>query len=776
MENNVIDKEVIEAKKNADHFGLKYISLRGMNIPFDVLSIIPEDIARKNQVIVYKKEGKHIDIAIADPKKLQQRAPEILSDLKKKQGYNFSIFVTTSSDFNYALLGYKQKNDRSRSSNSDKKKINKNDDMSNEIVDLKNRDIPYNTLIKFPRNIAEKYRIIIFEENDDGKTVNVAVEDPDNLQTQEILDFIGSRNNIKIKQFKAKSEDIDQVLKLYDKKPEVKEVKHEEVVHNAEKNVAISSNNVSDHVTETVEQPKRQEFKKNDIKPEIFHKPVDESIKNISNIKQATDSVASSTIKPVMNQLKSNDAGTQKDIIKDEPRYDEKSEEVTDSDINSSPIGEVKSISDKDSMTITASSDEEQNLDKLLPNGVKDVGELAQIVKSGSIPRIVAAIIYLATKLEASDVHLEADTKNFYLRYRMDGILKEVLKMPLSLQAPIVSRIKILTKLKIDEQRIPQDGRFDVIVLNKEIDLRVSTLPTIHGEKIVMRLLDKTTGVIDLEKLGLIGVNLKRVQTAIDKPYGIIFVTGPTGSGKTTTLYAILNKLNTAEVNIVTLEDPVEYELPGINQCQIKPKIGFGFADGLRSILRQDPNIIMVGEVRDSETANMATHAALTGHLVLSTLHTNDSCGALPRLIDMGVEPYLITSSINAIVAQRLVRKLCDKCKEEAQIPDRLRKQIQDELSKSYDPEIKKIATSEMKFYKPKGCSACKDGYKGRIGLFEVLSMTDRIEQLAVNRATTSIIKRAALNQGLVTMREDGFAKAVQGFTSIDEIIRVTSK
>lgn len=776
MDDNVINKEVEEAKKQAKHFGLKFVSLRGVNIPYDVLSIIPEDISRKNQVVVYKRDAKHIEIAIADPKKLQQKAPEILTDLKKKQGYTFSIGVTTPTDFNYALLGYKQKNNQKNSKDFSKK--DNEDKKSKNMVNLKDQDIAYDTLIKFPRNIAEKYRIIVFSEDEDGKNVKVAVEDPDNLQTQEILDFIGSRNNINIKQYGASHDDIDWALKLYDKKPEPP--KEEVVTNNNPQEKTKGKDNTLEK--KDSKEPERVEMKKKDIKPEIFKKEKgipdkEDSIKPIKEDKNIGPSVSSQPIKPIIKtEDKPKEIEKDKVIVKNKPRYDEKSEEVTDREISSAPVNEVKNIGEKESMTITASSDEEQNLDSLLPNGVEDIQALTQIVKSGSIPRIVAAIIYLATKMEASDIHLEADSKNLHLRYRLDGVLKEMLTMPLSLQAPIVSRIKILTKLKIDEQRIPQDGRFDVVVLNKQIDLRVSTLPTVHGEKVVMRLLDKSTGVIDLEKLGLIGDNLKRVKEAIDKPYGIIFVTGPTGSGKTTTLYAILNKLNTSEVNIITLEDPVEYELPGINQCQIKPKIGFGFADGLRSILRQDPNIIMVGEVRDSETANMATHAALTGHLVLSTLHTNDSCGALPRLIDMGVEPYLITSSINAIVAQRLVRKLCDKCKVEAEVPDRLKKQIQDELSRSHDQEISNLAKGSMKFYKPKGCSACKDGYKGRLGLFEVLSMTDRIEQLAVNRSTASIIKRAALNQGLVTIRQDGFSKAVKGVTSIDEIIRVTSK
>lgn len=754
METNIIDKETEEAKKKAQYFGVNFVSLKQMSIPYDVLSVIPEDIARKSQVVVYKKDGKHLDIAIADPDKLKEKAPKILTDLKKRDGYSFSIAITTSTDFNYALLGYKQKNDQVNKQNN---QVVTKDDSELPEIKLRGKKISRETLFKFPKKIAEKYRIIIFAEDERGKNVKVAVEDPDNLQTQEIINFIGSRNNINIKQYKSTKDDIDWALGLYDQKEEMPSQKPDVSANSQESAKLDQKTEAAKEEWKNTDDTERRELKRNEITKNVL----DDKIDVTAGASLQNPNIGTSFGQPIS-------------LKNDREKAENNEEEVKSTDMKAEKSSEIQSVTN--STVLTASSDEEQNLDNMLPGGINNVKDLASIVTSGSIPRIVAAILYLATKIEASDVHIEADENNLYLRYRIDGVLKEMLKMPLSLQSPIVSRIKILAKMKIDEQRVPQDGRFDVDVMGKNIDLRVSTLPTIHGEKVVMRLLDKTTGIISLDKLGLIGENSKRVQNAIDKPYGIIFVTGPTGSGKTTTLYAILNKLNTPDVNIITLEDPVEYELPGINQCQIKPKIGFGFADGLRSILRQDPNIIMVGEVRDSETANMATHAALTGHLVLSTLHTNDSSGALPRLIDMGVEPYLITSSINAIIAQRLVRKLCDKCKVEVQIPERLKREIISELSQCHDEEIKKMATNDIKFYKPKGCSECKDGYKGRIGLFEVLSMTDRIEQLAVNRSTSSIIKRAALNQGLVTIRQDGFAKAAKGFTSIDEIIRATSK
>jgi type IV pilus assembly protein PilB len=308
------------------------------------------------------------------------------------------------------------------------------------------------------------------------------------------------------------------------------------------------------------------------------------------------------------------------------------------------------------------------------------------------------------------------------------------------------------------------------------VDLRISTLPTVHGEKIVMRILDKSSAILNLSKLGFTGLNLKRIEDNIHKPYGIILATGPTGSGKSTTLYAILGEISLPGVNVVTLEDPVEYEIPGINQCQIRPKIGFGFADGLRSILRQDPNIIMVGEIRDSETASLATHAALTGHLVLSTLHTNDAAGALPRLINMGVEPFLITSSINVIVAQRLVRRICDKCKQPKNIRETVLAGLKKEIDNSTNPELAIYKNKPLKFYEGKGCAECNGkGFKGRLGIYEVMTMSDKIEELVVKKMPSSSIQEEAVKEGMITMKQDGLIKSLQGLTTIDEVLRVTT-
>jgi len=732
---NIIDKETEKAREEAKHFGIEFVTLRGMEISRDTLYLINEDVARKNQLVVYKKEDKHIYIAVSDPKRLSEKAPEILTKLKQ-DGYNFTISMTTPSDLNYALLGYKQKG-KTRIKTPQKPPSSQ----PLENINLEALKISPEILKRIPKKIAQKYRLIVFEESPDGALIKIALEDPDNLQTQELIDYIKTKNKIDIKQYHANASGIDRAILQYP------EEKKENLVQKKSSSLEKSDENISKILAEKIRKGKEENQKNTAEIPKI-------SIKN-------------EPPKPVLEKTAPK--------IQVAQVHEESKVPVSFQAINMAE-DKTNEIVQKKELTVVASIEEEQNLDKIIPGGVKNITGLVEIIKAGFIPKIVAAIIYLAQKMEASDVHIEEDVKNMRLRYRIDGVLRDIAELPSFLHAPIVSRIKILSKLKIDEQRIPQDGRFDVLVDTRQIDIRVSTLPTIHGEKCVMRLLDKTTGLIDLEKLGLIGTNLQKVKDAIAKPFGIIYVTGPTGSGKTTTLYAILKRLDTEKVNIVTLEDPVEYELPGINQCQIKPKIGFGFAEGLRSILRQDPNIIMVGEIRDGETANMATHAALTGHLVLSTLHTNDSSGAMPRLIDMGVEPYLITSSINAVIGQRLVRKLCDKCRKPTILPERLMTEIKNELNEAHDPEIKKLLNHELKFYKPGSCNECKDGYKGRISLFEVLTVTERIEQLTINRATSSIIKRAALNQGMVTIRQDGFAKALQGLTSIDEVIRVTSK
>ncbi|MFZ2202108.1 MAG: GspE/PulE family protein [Microgenomates group bacterium] len=399
--------------------------------------------------------------------------------------------------------------------------------------------------------------------------------------------------------------------------------------------------------------------------------------------------------------------------------------------------------------------------------GVVTAETMAQIIKEPKIVEIVKKVLEYAVKNRASDIHIEPLENITRIRYRIDGILEEKLRLDRQYHAALVSRIKILANMKIDEKRLPQDGRFTFRTEDGEVDLRISSLPTTHGEKIVMRLLQKSTKIPTLQELGLRGKALKNLENAIVIPHGIILITGPTGSGKTTTLYSLISRINTPRVNIITLEDPIEYQMPGVNQVQINPQAGLTFASGLRSFLRQDPNIIMVGEIRDEETAELAIQASLTGHLVFSTVHTNSAAGALPRLIDMKSEPFLLASSMTAIVAQRVLRKICDNCKE------------------SYTPEAAVVADikevlgdffkgGEVVLYRGKGCEKCgSTGYLGRIGIFEVLPVSDKIAKLIMERASATTIEHQAVAEGMMLMKQDGYLKTLEGISTIEEVIRV---
>ncbi|MGE5393019.1 MAG: GspE/PulE family protein [Candidatus Saccharibacteria bacterium] len=399
-----------------------------------------------------------------------------------------------------------------------------------------------------------------------------------------------------------------------------------------------------------------------------------------------------------------------------------------------------------------------------------------KIVEEAPISKIVDVIIRHAIEGRASDIHVEPSEEDLRVRYRIDGVLQSSLILPKSVHSAIVSRIKILSNLKIDEQRLPQDGRFHVNLEGKPIDFRVSTFPTVIGEKVVLRILDKSTGAPTLDELGISGHRLELVSEAIKKPHGMFLMTGPTGSGKSTTLYAVLSMLNKPGVNIVTLEDPVEYFIDGVNQAQIRPEIGLTFASGLRSILRQDPNIIMVGEIRDKETAELAVNSALTGHLVFSTLHTNSAIGAIPRLIDMGIEPFLLTASLNLLAAQRLVRRICDKCKEQREPTEPIRELIKNELKGVNPKELTDLDINNPKVYVGKGCAACENtGYKGRIGIYEVVNISKGIQDLITDRKPAIKIQEYAIGQeGMILMRQDGILKALRGQTTIEEVVRVT--
>jgi len=396
--------------------------------------------------------------------------------------------------------------------------------------------------------------------------------------------------------------------------------------------------------------------------------------------------------------------------------------------------------------------------------------ESVSVSEEAPIIKIVASTLKEAVELRASDIHIEPQRSKLRIRFRIDGVLKEHASLSLQLHQPIISRIKVLSNLKIDENRIPQDGRFRSLVYGKEIDYRVSTFPTPTGEKVAIRVLDSSIGLKGLGELGLTGPALQIIQEGITKPYGMILITGPTGSGKTTTLYAVLQKLNREEVNIVSLEDPVEYFIDGLNQSQVRPDIGYDFASGLRQIVRQNPDIIMVGEIRDRETAGLAVQAALTGHIVLSTLHTNNAIGVIPRLIDLKVEPFLLPSSLNLMLAQRLVSRICPDCKKAEKAPANLQVLIKKELANL--PEKFK---EPYEIFHGQGCKTCQNkGLVGRIALFEVFQMTPRLAEIISASFTENTLLEEARRQGMITLRQDGIIKALEGLVTIEEVFRET--
>jgi len=406
----------------------------------------------------------------------------------------------------------------------------------------------------------------------------------------------------------------------------------------------------------------------------------------------------------------------------------------------------------------------EEDSDMILSE-IEETGDLLDDTSDAPIIKLVNLILSQAIKARASDIHIEPYQDKLKARYRVDGILYDMLTPPKHIQSTLVSRIKIMAKMDIAEKRLPQDGRIEIRIADKNVDIRVSTIPTAFGERVVLRLLDKSSVLLKLSDLGMPEKKLELIDKLIRMPHGIILVTGPTGSGKTTTLYAALSTINNPDINIITIEDPIEYQIEGIGQIQVNPKIGLNFADGLRSIVRQDPDVILVGEIRDLETAEIAIRSALTGHTVFSTLHTNDSASSITRLIDMGIEPFLVSSSVNAILAQRLVRVICDDCKE-GYTPD-------EESLRSIGITPDMFAGNQI--YRGKGCPTCLNtGYKGRTGIFELMILNDKIKNLILKTLDANAIKELAVAQGMASLRMDGVQKVLSGVTTIEELFRVT--
>lgn len=695
------------AKAYAICYDLPFIRLENYNISAEAFNLIPEELVSKYKIIAFEKDGN-------GPGGKVKFALGNPGDLKtnppqileklKEEKKISADLYITTSEDIETAL----KKQIAKTETPRVEKLDHHIEYSGtsnlKTIDLKNFKIPYEVITKFPEDISKRYKMIVFE-NPTVSLIRVAVSDPYDQKVKEILNFIREKNDIAIEEFVAAPDDILSAIKTYyQKPPEPLPPPPPPPPPPLPVKEKVPSVKVAIPLVPPAKSP--EEEKKDVVRPQFLSKPDQEKDQNQPEVQSEFEQMA-----------------------------------------NVAP---------------------ESDLDKFLGQEVKDVEGLKQIAETGNVPRILAAAIALAVVKKASDIHVEPEEDFLRIRFRVDGILRDVIKMPLEVEAAIISRIKILSHLKIDESRIPQDGRFDVRTHGHDIDLRVSTLPTVRGEKAALRILDKSQNIYTFEELGISGRNLKILQDNIVKPYGVIMATGPTGSGKSTTLYSILKLISNPQVNVITLEDPVEYEMPGINQCQVKPKIGFSFAEGLRSVLRQDPNIIMVGEIRDAETAGMATHAALTGHLVLTTLHTNDAAGALPRLINMGIEPFLITSSVNAIIGQRLVRKLCQKCKKEAVLPAPLLGQLEKEVEKFH-------LQQPYKFYQAVGCNECNQGFSGRIGIYEVLAMSEKIEELAIKKRPASEIFVQAIAEGMITMKQDGLLKAIRGITTVEEVLRVTT-
>jgi type IV pilus assembly protein PilB len=406
----------------------------------------------------------------------------------------------------------------------------------------------------------------------------------------------------------------------------------------------------------------------------------------------------------------------------------------------------------------------------------EEEAKIEEVIKGAPVSRIVSVIMRYAVEAKASDIHVEPKGKDSRVRYRIDGVLRTLLTLPGYLHSAVVSRVKVLANLKLDETRVPQDGRITQVIGGKNIDFRVSTLPVVDHEKVVMRVLDTSTGVPSLEQLGFRKKYRDTLAVEIKKPHGMVLITGPTGSGKSTTLLTSLSMINDEGVNISTLEDPVEYFLGGVNQSQIRPEIGFSFATGLRALLRQDPNVIMVGEIRDQETGELAVHAALTGHLILSTIHTNDALGVIPRLIDLGVEPFLLAATLNLLIAQRLARKICEHCKTETEIPKNLQEMVREalrEIPADFLPNGIK-PDGPLTFWKGKGCVRCSDtGYAGRTVIAEMIQVTREIQKLMNSGFPVEQVKEEVKRQGWIVMRQDAILKTLEGVTTIDEVLRL---
>ena len=703
-------------------------------IPLNVLRFIPLESVEKYQICAFEITDDVVKLALVHSEQLKQGFDVAIRDIAAKTGKNVVLYRTDSASLRKVIKQYREE---LRLADEPVQSGTKP-----PLFEL-GKTVVYNFLRRIPLTYASKHRLICVDFLAPN-TYWVVTDGTNADELRHLVPMIEKHNNITAHLITISRREFEDLREYYESQEKL--VPKQNAVAKDEPKIAPGV-----VVTDSQAVIVSSEVEKNGLAGLIQR--VGQNIPAAGKLAEGADvPVALSVLPPL----------PKKEVIKEVRQ------------IVSTPV--VSAVVESD--VKTSSEPDDENIGKLLTKQVESIEELTDIVRKGFVPRIVAAILSFGIFQKASDVHIEAFEDEVRVRFRVDGQLSDVIRITPEVHAAMVSRIKILAHMRLDENRIPQDGRFDVQLNGSQIDLRVSIMPTVHGEKVVMRILDKSKGIASLENVGLVGRGFERLIHAITRPYGICLMTGPTGSGKSTSLYAILKRVSQSNVNIVTLEDPVEYELKGINQSQIRPKIGFTFAEGLRSVLRQDPNIIMVGEIRDGETATMATQAALTGHLVLSTLHTNDAAGAIPRLNNMGIEPFLIASSLDIIVGQRLVRRLCKNCKEEIDLPPSVREGIVADLEKikECNPVDAKRVIEPYVFFQGTGCPKCHGtGYLGRVGIYEVMEVTEAIQDLTLKRAAAADIQKQAQNEGMITMYQDGLLKAIAGLTSLNEILRESS-
>jgi type II secretory ATPase GspE/PulE/Tfp pilus assembly ATPase PilB-like protein len=784
---------------------LPIVTLKNTQVPFAVLSIIPLETMERYQIAAFQVEKDVLKLAIVYPEQLKQGFLTALSDIGKKIGREVKIYQTDSASLHSLISQY-------RSASTSKTTV-PSDTVQPPLFRV-GKTVAFNYLKRVPLGFAKLHRILCV----DHIAPNVywfAVDGSQANLNDVVIPFIEKQNKIVAHTLTISKGDFDDLLQYYsqlldEEERSVREKANEDKpnpIADAKPPVPIA---VKAEAQPAKESPTAEELGEVIVSPDIkgeiittenergglaglFQKVAqnfgqkagehsDSLTQPVPELPQArvveSRQVPVPTASPtpvgipavaIPGALPSISAATTSANPAEEP--------AAIPAVSLVPPAVVAPVPTP-TPAATTKPDIDGDLGKALSKPVESVEELREHVRQGSVPVIVAAVVNFAIHEKASDIHVESFEDEVRVRYRVDGQLLDVVKLPPDIHAAMVSRIKILARLRLDETRVPQDGRFDVNFANAQVDLRVSIMPTVHGEKVVMRILDKSKGAQPLENLGIKGLAYENLTKAINRPFGICLATGPTGSGKSTSLYAILTRIATPNVNVITLEDPVEFEMKGINQSQIRPKIGFTFAEGLRAILRQDPNIIMVGEIRDGETANMATQAALTGHLVLSTLHTNDAAGAIPRLSNMGIEPFLITSSLNVAMGQRLVRKICGECKSVVNLPDGIKDQIKKDVEAiaALSPLDAKRIKEPYTFYQGTGCAVCSGkGYQGRVGIYEVMSMSPALEELTIKRASGSEIKEVAQKEGMITMYQDGLLKVLEGLTTLDEVLRETS-